>query len=146
MHYKFINECAQLAEKTGLSVSFWFYVRSLLFVISGCFFNLLIYGTHKISDIARLKTRKTFVGVLLVLLNSVAICSLLDRFLWGGTLDFMCISKTFTSDLGKLKILHITRDIKDCYLEASFVLFCIYVVLVAIDFSKLKNRSSIYIF
>lgn len=145
MHYKVINECVQLAEKTGLNVSFWFYVKSLLLVISGCIFNLLIYGTHKISDIARLKTRKTFVGVLLVLLNSGAICSLLDRLLWGGTLDFMCISKTFTSDLGKLKILHITRDIKDCYLEASFVLFCIYAVLVAIDFSKLKKDKEKYL-
>ncbi len=145
MHYKAINKCVQLAEKTGLSVSFWFYANSLLLVISDCIFNSFIYVTYKFFDIAHLKTRKTFVGVLLVLLNSGAICSVLDRLLWGGTLDFMCISKTFTSDLGNLKILHITQDVKDCYLDVSFVLFCIYAVLVAIDFSKLKKDKEKYI-
>lgn len=63
----------------------------------------------------RAKRNQTSFSVRIIMVCGLAgcLCSLIDKLLWGGSLDFLQIPKVFVFDL------------KDCYLTVSEILFVI---------------------
>ena len=61
------------------------------------------------------KKRKDTLIVNIIMISGLSgcICSLIDKILWGGSLDFLQIPQLFTFDL------------KDCYLSVAITLFLI---------------------
>lgn len=83
------------------------------------------------------KVQARLLCVLLTLLISASICGYGD-----GTHDFFCISSSFYSDTGQLKIMHEIRDIKDIYLSLSLTLAAVNVLFIFLLFRNQEAFSS----
>ena len=128
INYETPEECAELAERTGIDAAIWQWLIALRKLLLGASLIVFIFAIDKLKDIAALNRRKALTNVLLILLGAVTVAGCIDTALWGGTRDFLCISFMFEAASGRQMIGHLASDIKDIYLDISFVLFIYYVI------------------
>ena len=73
------------------------------------------------------------------------ICSfILDRHLWGVSLDFICISRSTIEQVGdryREHSFHFIFDLKDMYIWICIILFLLHVILLIIDYFKLDKAE-----
>ncbi len=134
----------EMVQKTGIGVVFWKLFDQITRLLTSALIHFMVFYVHRASVIANLKKRVALVHTLYVLIGSITVCGILDRLFWHGTQDFLCISNSFIADSGNLKIRHLSADIKDCYLDLFVVLLFVYVILLAIDFSRNKEAYSVF--
>lgn len=133
---------AKLSQSTGLPVLFlkiaYIAVPALLHAAI-VFFVGFVYKAATLS-VAKVQARP--LCVLLTLLISASICGICGTAFWDGTHDFFCISSSFYSDTGQLKIMHEIRDIKDIYLSLSLTLAAVNVLFIFLLFRNKEAFSS----
>jgi len=134
----------QMVQKTGIDSFFWKSFDFINLILVSLLFHFIVLGLYQVSVIANFKKLFALVYTLHILIGSTTICALFDRLFWDGTQDFLCISKSYIADSGKLKISHLAADIKDCYLDLLVVLLFVYVIQLTIDFSNFSKNKAEY--
>lgn len=105
-----------IAHFVPVLVNFWII---LLINIIGIFILISAYLFH----MQKANSGKTAAKVIMSFGLSGAVCSLIDKIAWGGSLDFIQIPNLFTFDL------------KDCYLSIMSILLIFFEVKYRKDFS-----------
>ena len=120
LHYSYVNYLFKLGW------GFWTHaiIRCFAFILIVFLYDLFknISGNAKIINTA-------FIFAFAALL-----CSLVDTFCWGGSLDYIYLKPLFIFDL------------KDLYIDAFVILFLFYCIKNKIHFSFSKNKDIIHHF
>ncbi len=144
INYRIHDEWSEREEATGINVSFWKWFDVLMSAFVSSFLLLFIYSVYRLAVICGMRSYKILACSVFVFISSSTICGIIDRVFWECTHDFICISKSFVSDLGQHKISHASADIKDYYIYAAVVLFIIFSVLFLVEFLKLPNKKEAF--
>ena len=137
VNYEIPDKLSAYAEKSGINLILLSVLDLFGVLIRAAFAGWAIYSMYKVSLFSGTKKNSNFVYVLLVLVSAVSICVVFDRLFWGGTHDFLCVSKSFYTEDGRLMVGHLSSDIKDVYLNILVFLMSIYSCLFAGDLSRL---------
>ena len=135
---------ADILQRFGADTKIVLVVNIIEKIISVAAIVFIVFSIDWILRFAKVKHSPFLRDSILVLTLGGGLSHICDTLFWGYTLDFICISKSYVSQTGNLRIAHITSDIKDAYLDIWLVLAIIYLIKGAVAFEKFRKDKSNY--
>ena len=138
-----VFQCTKTAEKTNIHLYVWLFldalktaVSILLPIVMAILLRKFFFGDKHI------KKYPCLTGIMLCVLLSAFLCHVIDDFVWGGALDFICISwddTLMTNGVVQNIVRHNSFDLKDFYIYIGEILLCIRGILEVFVYMKNKD-------
>ncbi len=133
-----LEKLMECAEKTSISVGVWLTIEIIGFVLGGAFVCFVFYIIYCYLYDKKVKMSLYFLSTLLCIIIAQVICKVLDDVFRGGTLDWLCISKT-TRFGGNYDIFHYVFDLRDIYIFLIWILFFVEFIVLFVRLLKDKE-------
>ena len=147
IHPIFNDECVlqwtKTAEKTNIHLYVWLFLDALKTVLSFLFpIGMAILLRMFFFWDKSVRKYSLLTGIMLCVLLSAFLCHVIDDFVWGGALDFICISwdDIFeTNGVVQNIVRHKSFDLKDFYICIGMILLWIRGIFEILVYVKNKD-------
>ena len=138
-----VLQCTKTAEKTNIHLHVWLFLDALKTAVS-LFFPIVMAILLRKFFFWDKSIRKYLLltGIMMCFLLSAFFCHVIDDFVWGGALDFICISWDdilVTNGVVQNIVRHKSFDLKDFYVYIGMILLWIRAIFEILVYVKNKD-------
>ena len=138
-----VLQLTKTAETTNVHLYIWLFLDAVKTAVSFLFPIVMAILLRKFFFWDKqVKKYSCFTGIMLCVLVSALLCHVVDDFVWGGSLDFICISWDDTLVINGVVqniVRHKSFDLKDLYLYIVMILLWIRASLEVLIYVKNKE-------
>lgn len=138
-----VLQCAQTAEKTNIHLYVWLFLDALKTVLSFLIPIVVAILLRKFFFWDRsVKKYSLLTGIMICFMLSACLCHIIGDYVWGGALDFICVSWDDTlviSGVAQNIVRHKSFDLKDFYAYIVMILLWVRGILEMLVYMKNKE-------